>query len=161
MVMNKFCQRFVLIVAVALVVWGCTSKEYRDTKQIVHIVVENDLSSHTYIRQFHKIEHAQNLQQLQQATEETLSVFQQAQRQFQLLSVSSKEAQDVLKEYERGVLSLQNYLHQIKQSRNPQQLAYFKKQLKKSEQILLNAREKLFNLAMKYNLDILLKTGSF
>lgn len=133
--------------------------EYRETKQIVDIVVNHELDASFYIRQFHKIEHAKNLSQLQQATEQTLFSFQQAQQTLNHLSLSSSQAIDVRKEYEKGVLLLQNQLNKIKQSNNENDLAKFKKELAKSEQVLLNAREKLFNLAERYNMTIRLKMG--
>lgn len=144
----------VFIVSMSVVVY-----QYQETKQMVNIIVQHDLSASFYIRQFHKIQHAKNLVELQQATEETLSAFQQAQQALNAVSLYSPQAIDVRKEYEKGLILLQKQLYKIKQSNNENDLAMLKKELAKSEQILLNAREKLFNLAQRYHLEIQLKMG--
>lgn len=147
------------IAIMIMILMGVFIYQYRETKQMVNIVVQYDLSASFYIRQFHKTQHAKNLVQLQQATEQTLFSFQQAQQALNTVSLYSPQAIDVRKEYEKGLLSLQKQLYKIKQSNNENDLAKFKKELAKSEQVLLNAREKLFNLAERYNMTIRLKMG--
>lgn len=147
------------IAIMIMILMGAFIYQYRETKQMVNIVVNHELNASFYIRQFHKIQHAKNLVQLQQATEQTLSAFQQAQQALNAVSLYSPQAIDVRKEYEKGVMSLQEQLYKIKQSNNENDLAMLKKELAKSEQILLNAREKLFNLAQQYHLEIQLKIG--
>lgn len=150
----------ILIMACVVIVGGYFLRtEYRETKKMVDIVVHHELDASFYIRQFHKIEHAKNLSQLQRATEETLFSFHQVQTELNHLSLSSPQAIDVRREYEKGILSLQRQLERIKQSKNESDLVMLKKELAKSEQILLNAREKLFNLAERYNMTIRLKMG--
>lgn len=153
--MFKKALRIFMILVLGFGIYA--TNEYRETKKLVNIVITHELNASFYIRQFRRIDDAKDLGQLKKAGEQTLLNFQQAGQEFERLTLLSPRANDVRQEYLIGIKSLQHNINQIDTNHNNHEIKQLKKDIKKSEQILLNAREKLFNLSTPYMLTARLK----
>lgn len=133
--------------------------EYRDTAKLVKSSLQHGHHSSLYIRQFYKIDGAKNGDELAHAIQKSIDAFAPADRTFQDLSLYTPQARKIRDEYQQGVQALRTNLAEVKQVKSQKDLLKLKKKIKKSEQILLNSRERLFNLSKRYLLDVKMKMG--
>lgn len=153
-------KKFALgILCVVMLVFGYIGVEYYDNKRLVNTVVGHQIDASFYIREFHAIDHAKTAKQLESELKHTLSALQSFQDELNTLSLYTPIAKDVRHEYAIGVQSLEQNLVKLQSLPNPKDLTALKQDIKQSEQILLNAREKLFNLSKRYSLEMVLKMG--
>lgn len=155
--MFKKALRIFMVLVAGLGIY--TANEFRETKKLVDIVIIYKLDSSFYIRQFRRIDDASDLLELKKYGEQTLLSFQQAGNDFKKLTLLSPRAKNVRREYLVGIASLENNITQINASHDKHDIKRLKKDIQTSEQILLNAREKLFNLSTPYMLTERLKMG--
>lgn len=153
--MFKKALRIFMILVLGLSIY--VTNEYRETKKLVDIVIAHELNASFYIRQFGRIGDANDLLQLKKAGEQTLLNFQKSKNDFERLTLLSPRAKNVRREYLVGIASLENNISQLNTNHDKHDIKQLKKDIQKSEQILLNAREKLFNLSTPYMLTVRLK----
>lgn len=153
-------KKFALgILCVVILVFGYIGVEYYDNKKLINTVLHHKIDTSFYIREFYAIDHAKTAKQLESKLKHTLSALQSFQDELNALSLYTPIAKDIRHEYAMGVQSLEQNLVKLQSLQSPKDLTTLKQDIKQSEQILLNAREKLFNLSKRYSLEVVLKMG--
>lgn len=132
--------------------------EFFETKKLVQTTLKNELSSAFYIRHFGKIDDAKTPTKFNQASKKTLNELKQAQSDFNQLTLYTPFARAVRNDYNQAIDKFEKTLQKSKSNPSPK-LSELKKDIDKAEQLLLNSRERLFNLSERYLLSGQLKMG--
>lgn len=154
--LKKFALAAVCVLVLA---FGYVGVEHYDNKRLVNAVVGHQIDASFYIIEFQAIDHAKTAKQLENNLQHTLVAFQSFQDELNALSLFTSSSKDIRQEYALGVQALEQNLVKLQSLQNPKDLTALKQDIKQSEQILLNAREKLFNLSKRYSLEVVLKMG--
>lgn len=158
--MLNLLKHLVLFLCVVLgIILSYAIVEYHDTAKLVKSSVKHGHHSSLYIRQFYKIDTAKNADELAYAVRKSIDAFAPADQTFQALSLYTPQARKIRDEYQQGVQALRSNLSEAKQVKNGKDLAKLKKKIKRSEQTLLNSRERLLNLSKRYLLTEQMKMG--
>ncbi|WP_157073897.1 hypothetical protein [Moraxella oblonga] len=153
--MKRIIKKLMMMVlSLSFMMIGYVGIERSETKALIRITQNHQLDSRFYIRNFWHIEDIKTRDELLKDVQKTLNILKQTQQDFNQLNLYTPFALDVRREYNHGVSHLENSIKNIKKG---DKLEVLKKEIDKSEQILLNSREKLFNLSDRYFLSIELK----
>lgn len=146
---------------IVIILLGYGVVEHQETKKLIDISNQH-IDDDDHIRYFWAIDDTKNLGELHAHTEQALWHFDSAKSAFGTLTLYTPTARTIRDEYLQGLEKLHNNLNAISQAKaqnDQNQLASLQRQVRQSEQILLNARERLANLSSRHLLSERFKIG--
>lgn len=146
---------------IAIMLLGYGAIEHHETKKLIDISNQH-IDDDDHIRYFWAINDTKNLGELHARTEQALWYFDSAKSAFGTLTLYTPTARTIRDEYLQGLEKLHNNLNAISKAKaqnDQNQLASLQRQVRQSEQILLNARERLANLSSRHLLSERFKMG--